>query len=423
MKNRKVWVSIMAGLLAALMILGILAGALPVYTSAEEKKSSSEIKEEIKDWKEKKEEIAAQIKELEGKISDNMDKMEEIVEQKNLTDQKVFLLHQQIQNITEQIAAYNDLIANKQEELDKATARYQELNAKNKERIRAMEENGSLSYWSVLFKANSFSDLLDRLNMIQEIAAADRRRLEDLNEAAQLVEDAKLSLEGEKLEAETSKKELEAAMTELDAARAKAEKLLQELIATGEEYEKLLNEAEKKESEASSTIDELEYAYDEAKEREYQEWLAAQPKPEPPGGIAGTPNYVEGIEWLIPISYTQFSSPFGYRVHPIYGDWRFHYGVDLSAPKGTPIVASRSGQVTTATYDSSAGYYVNINHMDGFSTRYLHMTHYIVKPGDYVVAGQIIGYCGSTGASTGPHLHFSVYYNGVAVNPALYINI
>ena len=422
MKNRKLWVSILAGLLAALMVLGVLASALPMYTSAA-KKSSSEIEEEIKDWKEKKKEIAAQIKELEGKISDNMDKMEEIVEQKNLTDQKVFLLHQQIQNITEQIAAYNDLIANKQEELDKATARYEELNAKNKERIRAMEENGGLSYWSVLFKANSFSDLLDRLNMIQEIAAADRRRLEDLNEAAQKVEDAKLDLEGEKLEAEDSKKELEAAMTELDAARAKAEKLLQDLVATGEEYENLLNEAEKKESEASSTIDELEYAYDEAKEREYQEWLAAQPKPKPPGGLAGTPNDVNGVEWLIPISYTHFSSPFGYRIHPIYGDWRFHYGVDLSAPQGTPIVASRSGQVTTATYDSSAGYFVNINHMDGFSTRYLHMTHYIVKPGQYVVAGQIIGYCGSTGASTGPHLHFSVYYNGTAVNPALYIKI
>ncbi len=424
MKNRKLLVSIMAGLLAALMIFGIIAGVLPTYVSAEDNRSSSEIQQEINDWKDKKEEIDAQIKEIEAQISDNMDKMEEIVAQKNLIDQQVFLLYQQVQNINDQITAYGDLIANKQEELDRATARYQELNAKNKERIRAMEENGSLSYWSVLFKANDFSDLLDRLNMIKEIAAADQRRLAELNEAAQAVAAAKTELEADKLEAEESRKELDVALAELDVARLKAEELLNQLVATGEEYQRLLDEAEEKESEASATIDELEYAYDEAKEREYQEWLAAQPKPEPStGGIAGAPNTVDGVTWLIPVNYTRFSSPFGYRIHPVYGDWRFHYGVDLSAPQGTPIIASRSGQVTTATYDSSSGYYVSINHLDGFSTRYLHMTHYIVSPGDYVVAGQIIGYCGSTGTSTGPHLHFSVYYNGTAVNPALYINI
>lgn len=424
MKNRKLFISIMAGILAALMIFGLIAGVLPTYVSAEDNRSSSEIQQEINEWKDKKEEIDAQIKEIEGQISDNMDQMEEIVAQKNLIDQKVFLLYQQVENINDQIAAYGDLIANKQEELDRATARYQELNIKNKERIRAMEENGSLSYWSVLFKANSFSDLLDRLNMINEIAAADQRRLAELNEAAQLVEAAKTEIEADKLEAEESRKELDAALAELDVARLEAEELLNQLVATGEEYQRLLDEAEERESEASATIDELEYAYDEAKEREYQEWLAAQPKPEPPtGGIAGAPNNVDGVTWLIPVNYTRFSSPFGYRIHPVYGDWRFHYGVDLSAPEGTPIIASRSGQVTTATYDSSSGYYVSINHLDGFSTRYLHMTHYIVEPGEYVVAGQIIGYCGSTGTSTGPHLHFSILYNGSHVNPANYINI
>ena len=352
--------------------------------------------------------------------------MRAVVEQKNLIDQQVFLLYRQVQAITDQITAYSELIANKQDELDKATARYEELNLKNKERIRAMEENGNLSYWSVLFKANSFSDLLDRLNMIDEIAAADQRRLVELDEAAQAMEAAKSELEVEKLDLEESKKELEASQVELDEARLKAEELLNQLVALGEEYELLLAEAEEKESEASATIDELEYAYDEAKEREYQEWLAAQPKPEPPAGagdIVGAPNNVDGVEWLIPINYTRFSSPFGYRIHPVYGDWRFHYGVDLAAPQGTPIIASRSGQVTTATYDSSSGFYVSINHLDGFSTRYLHMTHFVVSPGQYVVAGQVIGYCGSTGTSTGPHLHFSVYYNGSAVNPALYINI
>ncbi len=418
MKNRKLWVSLLAGLLAALMIFGIVAGALPTYANAE--KSSAEIKQELNKWKEQLKNNQSEVAKLEGQLSSNMDKMEDVVEQKNLTDQQIFLLHQQVQNISQQITAYNDLIADKQEELDAATARWQELNEKYKERIRAMEENGKVSYWSVLFKANNFSDFLDRLNMIEEIAAADRRRMEELNEAATAMENAKAELESERTALQASKKELEESSAKLEESQKESDKLLKQLIATGEEYQALLDEAEKKESETASTIDSLEYAYDAAKEREYKEWLASQPS----GGGGGGSNVVDGVTWLMPINYTYFSSPFGWRIHPIYGDWRFHYGVDLSAPQGTPIYASRSGQVTTTAYEAGgAGYYVSINHMDGYATRYLHMTHYIVSPGQYVTAGQVIGYCGSTGGSTGPHLHFSVYYNGVAVNPAKYINI
>lgn len=418
MKKRKLWVSILAGILAALMIFGILASALPTYVSAE--KSSGELKQEINDWQEKKEELDEEISKLEDQLSENMDKMEDMVAQKSIIDQQVFLLHQQIRNITDQITAYGDLIANKQEELDEATAYWQELSIKNKARIRAMEEEGNISYWSVLFKANDFSDLLDRLNMIEEIAEADRRRLEELNLAAKAVEEAKVALEVEKNALEDSKADLEVTMAQLEEARLEAEKLLNQLVATGAEYQALLDEAERKESEIEGKIGELEFAYDEAKEREYQEWLAAQPKPP----SSSSSNNVDGVDWLIPINYTYFSSPFGYREHPIDGDWRFHYGVDLAAPEGTPIVATRGGQVTTADFeDGGAGYYVIINHLDGYSTVYMHMTHFIVSPGEYVAAGQVIGYCGSTGGSTGPHLHFGVYYNGSAVNPALYINI
>ncbi len=416
MKNKKLWVSLLAGIMAALIVFGIIAGSLQTYVGAA--KSSAEIKQEINQMKEQLKQNQSQVAQLRGQVNANMDKMEDIVENKNLIDQEIFLLHDQVQNLTKQINAYSDLIADKQEELDEATARWKELSDKYKERIRAMEEDGKLSYWSVLFKSNSFSDFLDRLSMIEEIAAADQRRLEELNEAAKAVESAKAGLEAEKIALESSRAELESASTELQKSREEADKLLKELIATGEEYQKLLDEAERKESETAGQIDKLEYAYDAAKEREYQEWLATQ-KP----GPGGSSNTVDGVTWLLPINYTYFSSPFGYRIHPIYGDWRFHYGVDLSAPQGTPIVASRGGQVTYATYDSSSGYYVSINHLDGFVTKYLHMTHYIVSPGQYVAAGQVIGYCGSTGASTGPHLHFSVYYNGTAVNPAKYINI
>jgi murein DD-endopeptidase MepM/ murein hydrolase activator NlpD len=401
------------------MVFGIIASILPTYASAE--KSSAELKEELNKMQEELKKKQQEVNKIQGQINSNKNNMKDVVEQKNLIDQKIFLLHQQVQNISQQITAYNTLIADKQEELDAATAHWQELNEKYKERIRAMEENGKVSYWSVLFKANDFSDFLDRLNMIEEIAAADQRRLEELNNAATAMQQARDELAADKKSLEASKQELEASSVELEESQKEADKLLKELIAVEAEYKKLLAVAEQQKVEAQGTVNQLEFAYDAAKEREYQEWLATQP---PGTGTGAGVNVVDGISWITPIKYTYFSSPFGYRIHPIYGDYRFHYGVDLSAPQGTPIYASRSGQVTIASYEAGgAGYWVSINHMDGFSTRYMHMTHFIVSPGQYVAAGQIIGYCGSTGGSTGPHLHFGVYYNGSAVNPAKYINI
>ena len=426
MQKRKLVVSILAGILALVMILTLLGGFLPTFVSAAE--SSSEIQKQIEELEEQKKEIDAKIKEYENQLSDNLDEMSEIVQQKNLIDQEIFMLYEQIANINEQISAYGVLIADKQEELNKAEQRFEDLSEKNKERIRAMEEEGELSYWSVLFEANSFSDLLDRLNMIQEIADADQRRLRELNKAASAVADAKKALENERVALEITKDELGDSQLVLEEKRAEADALLMELIATGEEYEALLDEAEQDVENLLDEISQKEVEYDEAKDREYQQWLSTSipPTTKPPvytGGTAGSANTVGGITWLIPCTYTRFSSPFGYRIHPVYGDWRFHSGVDLAAPSGTPIIATRSGRVTVADYSWSGGYYVTINHLDGYESKYLHMTHYIVSPGDYVNAGQMIGYVGSTGTSTGPHLHFSIYYNGTAVNPANYINI
>ena len=181
MDKRRLLVSIIAGLMALVMIFGLIAMAVPSANAAQ---SSSEIKDEINALKKEQEANREKLAELQGKLSENLSEIDEIVEQKNNIDQQVFLLNQQVQNLTKQITGYNSLIADKQAELDEATAHYEELNRQYKERVRAMEENGSVSYWSVLFQANNFSDLLDRLNMIAEIAAADQRRIEELNIAS-----------------------------------------------------------------------------------------------------------------------------------------------------------------------------------------------------------------------------------------------
>ena len=128
--------------------------------------------------------------------------------------------------------------------------------------------------------------------------------------------------------------------------------------------------------------------------------------------------------WVLPMQFRACTSPYGNRDHPINEEAHFHNGVDLGDAEGTPIVASRSGTVTKAAYEpDTSGYYVIVDHLDGYDSRYLHMSKYIVTEGQFVWAGQIIGYCGSSGSATGSHLHFSIFKDGKAVNPNDYIDL
>ena len=425
MKNRKKFISIMAGILAAVMLLTLVLSLLPSHVHAA---SSSEIREQIDAMEEEQAALESQMAGIQQQYVANENEMLDMVSQKNVIDQEIANLNAQISLINEQIAAFNLLIADKQDELDDAQAKLAELNEKHKERIRAMEEEGKLSYWSVLFKANSFSDLLARITMIEEIAAADQRRLREMSAAADVVASAMAELEIQKADQEATVAELEQATVEMEAKRAEADELLAQLIAKGEEFELLIEESEAAQDELMQQIAAAEKEFDKAK---YQEWLAtsiATTKPtEPPvnggggGEGGGGGGEVSTSGWMTPVPYYTLTSPFGMRLHPVYGYYRMHNGVDLACAQGTPIYASRSGQVTTAAYGKDAGYYVSINHGDGFASVYMHMTHYIVSAGEYVEQGTVIGYVGSTGASTGPHLHFGISYNGTYVNPMNYI--
>ena len=418
MKNRKRWVSVMAGIMAAIMLLSLILSLIPTKAGAA---SSGEIRKQIATLKEEKKEIDAQLKEVKSQLKENNNEIADIVTRKDAIDQEIQLLHQQMDNITHQVATYALLIADKQDELDDANYRLDDLNAKNKERLRAMEEDGVLSYWAVIFKANSFSDLLDRISMVQEINAADQRRLKEINEVAQQVTAVQSELVREKADLESVKKELDAAEVTMAEKRAEADKLLAELVARGEEFEALIDESEDLQSDLMKQIAKKEK---DLKAQEYKEWLATYVPTTRPSGTDTTPSTQapSSSGWIKPLKSYTVTSAFGMRVHPISGVYKMHEGVDLSAPQGTPIYAAKSGKVTTTSYQAGgAGYYVSINHGDGFSSVYMHMTHYIVKPGDYVNAGQVIGYVGSTGGSTGPHLHFGIAYNGTYVNPMNYI--
>ena len=437
MKNRKRFVSILAGIMAGIMILSLLLSLLPTRASAA---SSSEIRKQINQLKEEKEEIKEKIKEVQAEYEENEDEIADIIARKNVIDQEINLLSAEVRNITNQISAFNILIADKQDELDTAEERYLQLNKENKMRVRTMEEEGELSYWEVLFKANSFSDLLDRLNMVEEIAASDNRRLKALSEAADAVEVAQIELETEKADLEQTKLDMDATQQELDAKRVEADDLIQELLTKADDLEALEAEFEQMEADFLEEIANKELEYDEAKQREWEAYMATYvpPTTAPPqgatnnstpsngssnnggssgGGSAGSSG---GGGWLVPCSYTSITSPFGYRVAPTGGASTYHQGVDLDTGTGWPVVASRAGIAYTA-YGSAAGNYVTIDHQDGFRSIYMHLSAFSVSNGTIVSAGQQIGLTGSTGVSTGDHLHFGISLNGVYVNPCNYV--
>ena len=428
MNKRKKWVSIMAGILAAIMLLSMILSLIPTKVSAA---SSSEIKKQIAALKSQKKELESQMKDVQSQTKENESEIAQMVSEKDKIDQEIFLLYEQIDNIDQQLAAYALLIADKQDELDEAQTHLDALNAKNKERIRAMEEDGEVTYWSVLFKASNFSDLLDRLSMIDEIAAADRKRLKEMHEAAEEVAVAQVALESEKDELEVVKAEMDAAQAVLDEKRAEADRLLAELVEKGYELDELYAQMEEEEAEFQREIAQKEKEYNEAKRQEWIQYMSTYvtqaPATQPSGsGGGGTSSSgggaVSSSGWLVPCYYVMVTSPFGPRNTGIAGASTYHEGIDLGAPEGTPIYASRTGVVTAATYGSKAGYYVSINHGDGYSSIYMHMTRFVVSAGQAVSAGQVIGYVGSTGVSSGNHLHFGISYNGSYVNPANYIN-
>ena len=454
MKKKKLLLSAIACLLVFSLSWSLISN---ISVNNARAVSSDILKEELDALKGDRDALLDKIKDLEKQQTDNYNDMESIIKQKGLLDQQISLLYAEIENVNQQIATYSLLIADKQEELDKAQERLRQLNELYKERIRAMEEEGELSYWSVLFKANSFSDLLDRLNMISEIAAADQRRLAEMKAAAQEVADAQAVLTAEKAELEKTKAELLETQRILDAKNAEADKLLADLVQISEDLENLHNQFEKEEEDFLDQIAQKDKEYQDKLDEEASisasiqasidasiaesKWLQAsiqesieesirQEQGYKPttstGNNTGTGNYGDinnpsGAIWMVPCKYTRVTSPFGYRWHPTTGEWSMHKGVDLAAAKGTPIYASRSGYVNVATYHSTAGNYVTINHRDGYTSVYMHMTHYVVAVGQEVKAGQLIGYVGSTGRSTGPHLHFGIHYYGTYVNPMDYI--
>lgn len=419
--HRKPWIVVLSLILCVLMLGGLLTSALLTMVGAA---SSSEIQKTINELKNQAQEIADQGAALQAELDANASETDSTIDQKSSIDKQISVTEAEIQNTNALIQQYSLLIAEKQSELEDALERQAEMNETYKQRLRAMEETGTISYWSVLFKATSFSDLLSRIDSIHEVAEADQRMLAELEQISLEIQEDRESLEAELTAQQEAKDALAEQEATLQAQRAEADALLIELAAAYDNLtdEYLANEAE--EEALRKEIMEAQAAYEAALSAEEAERLAQQNQ----NNVAGS-----GSSSNVTPSTSGFVSPlpggayvtcaYGWRIHPIWGDRRFHSGVDLAASQGTPIYAVAAGTVTTATYGDANGYYVALSHGNGYGSVYCHMTNYIVSVGDSVSQGQVIGYVGSTGWSTGPHLHFEIHVNGSAVNPMDYISI
>lgn len=390
--------------LAGSVVMSILPGRAQAASSAQ-------ILNKLNNLKSQNTTLKNEIAKVRSQYDANAGQITQLVAKKNAIDREISLLHTQMLNIEEQIVIMGQLVAEKQDELDTAQKKLDELNRKYKLRVRAMEESGGISYWEVIFRSRSFTDLLDRINIVDEIAASDRKRLDEMSEAALEVELSRSIVAAERLELDAVRQDLEDAQAQLSVSREASDETLRTLAQKQTEFQALLDESEAKQTALMNEIAKAQKDYDNAKYQENLKNLALTGK-NPPSNAT----------WITPVSGYRISSAFGYRTAPTAGASTYHQGVDMACNQGTPIYASRGGSVTRASYqEGGAGYYVSIDHGDGFASIYMHMTHFVVSAGQKVSAGQLIGYVGSTGVSTGPHLHFGISYAGTYVNPLAYI--
>lgn len=436
MKNKSVRI--------AAVLLGLALAMAPMQTLA---LTSAEIQTQIDSLQAQANEIAARKAELETQIAENQAQEEDLLAQKSVIDQEMTITNEEINNTIAQIEQYEQAILAKKDELVEAEQDEERLYAQYKDRLRAMEEAGDVTYWAILFRANSFSDLLDRLDMIQEIARADQEMMDSLASASDRIREAQESLIESQEAMEEKQLELEEQQATLEEQSAEAQKLIEEIQAEGDlleaaeqeqeanmsslyqqiaaaqsQYEAILAEEEAAQNEGDNGGQESDGTGSGSSSAGSEDGGSADTGAEETpdtGGESGSGEQTPsgGTSFIVPVSYSYISSPYGYRYHPISGTYQFHGGVDFAADMGTPVYATASGTVTTATYNQWNGNYLTIAHDGGYSSMYLHLSSYVVSYGSYVSQGQLIGYVGSTGSSTGPHLDFRILLNGSTVNP------
>ena len=356
---------------------------------------------EIDKLKKQAAEITANKKDLQKEIDRLKAEAKDANAQKELLDKQNDMIRSELKNAEDQIANYERLIEQTKAELALAEQDEAEQHELFCRRVRAMEENGTVSYWAVLFNAGSFTDLLSTLDDVGEIMDNDQRIFDEMREIRKSIEEKKATLEKCLVEAEEQRNLLEEKRKELQAKLDESTALIQKISANKEQYQKLL----KAEEAEAKSID--------AQIKKLQAQLAASGSSKP--GTKG------GYIWPVTTS-KKISSTFGSRVNPVTGRSETHKGVDIAGVfYSSNVIAAKAGTVIISQYGSSYGNYVVVSHGTGNTTLYAHLSKRSVKVGDVVKQGDVLGVTGSTGNSTGPHLHFEITEGGSRIDPLKYL--
>lgn len=411
MKNQKFLVRFLCVFLAVLMILSVIMMVIPVRAVSEN---------DIALLKARRVELEKQLAEQDELIRTLTENRALIIDRKAALDKRIELNRENIDLMNEQIDAYETLIEEKAREYADAVEAENTQSDLFRKRVRAMEEGGSYSYIAFLFAAESVSDFLSRLGDIDDIMHYDRQLEDDLRESRARVDQLKKEYVRIQEEQSAVRDELTGKKELLDGQIEAACRLIESLEENTDDARAEYDAIEKAEAEAYAAEQQAirQYAAEQ-----YALQLAARAAQQQAAGGTGTYAGASGAfsgSFIWPVDSTYVSSGYGGRSAPTAGASTYHQAIDISAAAGSPIYAAADGTVTIATYNNGLGNYVSIAHDGSTSTRYSHMTNYIVQPGQYVTQGQIIGYVGATGIATGNHLDFAVTSNGQQVDPLQY---
>ena len=392
--------------LAFVMAASLFVGFIPTTAFAV-------TQSEINDLKSQKAALSEQSASYEATISSLKNKKNAQVELKTALDSKLALTNQQIMNLEEQIKLHDALIERKTQEVSEAQVTADEQLEKYKKRVRAMEESGRYNYVEVLFGANSIGEFLSLIDDIGDIMKSDKELEDSYKESVVNLKEAKAEYEEVQTELKQNKVECAQLKDQLQVDITQAAAVITSLQADINENASVLSELDSQESALQSQIQAKVNQLNEQKKAEEEANRNNNNGGSSGGSTTGTGNLV----W--PSYCTYISSRQGPRVHPITGEYKNHGGTDIAASYGSAIYAADSGRVVSSSdgWNGGWGNYVMIDHGNGMQTLYAHMSSRAVSVGQTVSRGQTIGYVGSTGMSTGPHLHFEMYVNGSRIDP------
>lgn len=373
---------------------------------------------EIDEKKDSLKEAEQQQKVVESQLQEKQLEEAEIIEKIEALEMDIIETENEISRLETQISETEEKIVVTEKDLEEAMETIGEKNDTLESRLDTMYRRGNIGYIEVLLGSGDFTELLTNIDMIRMIANQDVELIEELEEQKELIANKKKLLEDQQAKLVTYQQDATNQKEQLQVSRGTQITLRREVQSTISEMETNLDQMEKESQSLEAEIQRLQEAEKARIEAERKRQEAEKRAAEQAAKEQSAPT--QSSNWPVP-GHTRISSPYGNRTHPVLGGTRFHSGIDIPAPTGRPIVAVASGTVIMSQYSGSYGNVVIIDHGAGLSTLYAHNSRNQVSVGQQVQAGQTIALIGSTGMSTGPHLHFEVRQNGSTTNPLTWL--